>query len=263
MCIRDSFLWDDAKEAKEALWQIQLQHDTPDSLIVNLYDKFSKFLSESDEFPDTLEGLKKSALIKLVITGADDPDCIGTFRRYRPAFYVVGDEGCMKNLLYLLDDFWVWAHKERRGNTMISFHPHTGIDVDECWDNLAYGNYTFYPSSRSLTVSIFEAYPVQGKRILTMTLQIECDTVNIVFSGNLWPFRDRFDAEQIEMFRDDENKPFRVIPKCDDFEKILEIVPSLFVNTAMRVVCDGTMKPGSAVHSFVSKLRDNPQLFFA
>ena len=52
-----SILWDDAKDVHEPLWQIQLQLDTPDSLIVNLYDKFSKFLSESDEFPDTLEGL--------------------------------------------------------------------------------------------------------------------------------------------------------------------------------------------------------------
>ena len=106
-----------------------MQHDTSESICVNLYDKFSAFLLDTEGAPDTLEELKKKALIKLVITGAEDPDRVG-FRRFRTGFYVLGDEAALKNLLYLLDDFWKHAHKEKDKYTTISLHPHYGIDID-------------------------------------------------------------------------------------------------------------------------------------
>ena len=148
ICDEACYLWDDAKGVTEPLWQIQIQHDAPDSVAVNLYDKLSKFLSETDGLPDTLDELKHKALTKLVVTGNDDPDDVG-FRRYRAALYVVG---AMKNALYLLDDFWEWAHKDKESINTVEVHPHVGIDVDECWDNCSWPNYSLHPSARALKV---------------------------------------------------------------------------------------------------------------
>lgn len=260
VCDDASYLWDDAKGVAEPLWQIQFQHDAPDSVCVNMYDKFSKFLSEGENYPNTLDELKHKALIKLVISGNDDPDNIG-YLRYRTALYVVGPETALKNALYLLDEFWQFVHKDKEYNSTVDVHPHFGINVDECWDNWSFPNYTLHPSERALKVSCLACQPVQGKRVLTMTVQIDGEVANIVFSGAIWNWRDRFDAESIGSFRDESNKPFRVIPKAD-LSKVAEMIPMLFSNCVMRVVVDGVYKPCSKVDGFVSKLKENPQLFF-
>jgi hypothetical protein len=253
-------LWEDAESIDEPLWQVQIQHDTSDSIAVNLYDKFSKFLLECPGAPDTLDELKQQALIKLVNTGSEDPDSIGSFRRYRHAFYVAGPASSLVNLLYLLDSFWEWVHKDREKMTMIALHPHYGIDIDAAWDEFSWSNYELHPSYRNLTVSPFECYPCTGKRVLTMTVQIEGD-VDIVFSGAIWQFRDLFEAEGIELFRDEQNRAFRVLSK-PDFEKFPAILPNLLKNAMVRVVVEGAMKPSSRVHAFVTTLKQNPQLVF-
>ena len=97
-------IWDDAKGCSEPLWQVQVVHDSRDSVVVNLYDKFGIFLAESKVLPLTLQDLREQALIKLVITGKEDPDGVGTFVRWHCAFYVAGPESALRNFLYLLDD---------------------------------------------------------------------------------------------------------------------------------------------------------------
>ena len=151
-------------------------------------------------------------------------------------------------------------HKDKEIKNTVEVHPHIGIDVDECWDNWSWPTYTLHPSARMLKVSPFDCQPVQGKRVLTMTMQVDGENVSAVFSGALWNWRDRFDGEEISSFRDENNKPFRVIPKVN--EKLADMIPRLFSNAVMRVVVDGGYKPGSKADVLVCKLRENPQLFF-
>ena len=96
-----------------------------------------------------------------------------------------------------------------------------------------------------------------------MSVQIDGEDISVVFSGALWNWRERFDNEGISSFRDENDRPFRVIPKInDDSRKIADMIPRLFSNAVMRVVVDGACKPGSKADALVCKLRENPQLFF-
>ena len=149
---------------------------------------------------------------------------------------------------------------DREKYTTIVIHPHVGIDISEAEDEFVYPNYTMMTPEKKLAVSIFDAYPVQGKRVVTMTVQVEGEKVSLVFSGNLWPFRSQFDAQQIPMYRDENGKVFRAVEDCDvDFAKCL---PELFNNGAARVVVDGAVRSGTQAHAFIKELKENPQLHF-
>ena len=66
-----------------------------------------------------------------MLTDGADPDKIGTFQRYRPAFYVAGPgEASLHNPLYLLDEFWAHAMKDKQHET-IHLYPHSDVDVDD------------------------------------------------------------------------------------------------------------------------------------
>ena len=258
-----SLLWDDAKDCQEPLWQVQVVHDGRDSVVVNLYDKFGILLAETKGLPLTLQELKEQALIKLVITGTEDPDAVGTFVRWRCAFYVAGSESALRNFLYLLDDYWVHCEKNRQARITVQLHPHFGIDIDETWDNFTHENYVLHPPIQQLAVPISHAYPVQGKRIVTMTIQIGGE-VSLVFTGALWAFRERSEQQGIDGYRHDNGEYYRILADLDlkDTARIDKIFTDVFSNLALRVLVQGEVRPGSAVHSFIQTLQDNPQLHF-
>ena len=52
---------------------MQVEHQATDSVTVGFYDKFARFLVESENTPDTLAELRRN-FIKLVVTGSKDPD---------------------------------------------------------------------------------------------------------------------------------------------------------------------------------------------
>ena len=49
------------------IWQVQVDHNTLNSITVGFYESFSKFLQQSEDAPDSLRDLSEKALIKLVI----------------------------------------------------------------------------------------------------------------------------------------------------------------------------------------------------
>ena len=59
---------------------------------MNIYNKFATFLAEheDDSMPRTVADLPKEAFVRLVVTDAGDPDGVGTFLRWRTAFYCAG-----------------------------------------------------------------------------------------------------------------------------------------------------------------------------
>ena len=74
-----SRFWEEAPSGC-ALWQMQFEHLANDSVTIGFYDKFARFLIESENTPDTLAALRRS-LIKVVITGAQDPDQVPSGRK--------------------------------------------------------------------------------------------------------------------------------------------------------------------------------------
>ena len=59
-----------------------------------------------------MDTLQKKAGIRMVITDNNDPDGVGTFVRWRVAFYVAGGDDCVENFFYLFDEFLVWKSKQ-------------------------------------------------------------------------------------------------------------------------------------------------------
>ena len=53
---------------------------------MNIKERWNSFLAQHPETPDTAVELQQQAKIKLVVTDSNNPDKIGTFQRWRPAF---------------------------------------------------------------------------------------------------------------------------------------------------------------------------------
>ena len=69
------------KYATFALYQVQIAHEARPSILMSLRDSFSDFLkdmsSENEAYPGSLEVLRDTGCIKLVLTNKDDPEDIG------------------------------------------------------------------------------------------------------------------------------------------------------------------------------------------
>ena len=72
----------------------------------------------------------------------------------------------MQNFLLVLDEFFKFKSKELQKVLKIVVHPSAGIDVSE--DDLEDEHWDFKAPARDLPVSIFEANPVVGKRVVTL-----------------------------------------------------------------------------------------------
>ena len=72
------------------------------------------------------------------MTDSNDPDGVGTFKRWRPAWYVAGDLNALHNFVYLLDAFLCFCMKDKPKRENVRLNPHINVDIDACWDNLEY-----------------------------------------------------------------------------------------------------------------------------
>ena len=72
------------------------------------------------------------------MTDNSDPDRVGTFVRWRIAFYAAGDVTALHNLMYLLDGWWTYSFKDKPQRENVHLHPHINVDIDATWDNLEY-----------------------------------------------------------------------------------------------------------------------------
>ncbi len=82
-----STICEDCKDSGLALYQVQGQHDVRGFICFQVQDKFNAFLTQNPDTPDTSVELQKAALIRLVVADGHDPDSLGTFQRWRPAFF--------------------------------------------------------------------------------------------------------------------------------------------------------------------------------
>ena len=220
--------------------------------------------------PRSLIELQQKASIKLVVaTDSKDAEGVG-LQRWRPAFYVAGKSNEeLHNLIYLLDEFFVYKSKGRAENPMIVLNPHVGVQIGDTWDNLQHPEYTMNEEERKLPMGPFEAQPVQGKAVLTMTMQIETDNVlSVIFHGQIWNFRDMLEAYGIAGYRREDGSYFRAMVNVDVSEEIgkesiEKILDSVFKKLMCRVVVEGTVKPGTSVYDFLQTLKkDRSHLFF-
>ena len=93
----------------------------------------------------------------------------------------------------------------RKKNTS-SFYPYLGVDIGSIWEILKYQEYLMYDPTKKLPLSVFEAQPVQGKRIMNVTLEQHSESeISFVFHGCTWNFRDVFEVAGLTAARYEEN----------------------------------------------------------
>ena len=233
------------------------------------------------------------------MTDNSDPDRVGTFVRWRIAFYAAGDVTALHNLMYLLDGWWTYSFKDKPQRENVHLHPHINVDIDATWDNLEYQACLFslsplrsslsgcHPSAISwggakaytleerssgkLPLGIFECQPPQGKRLVLITAQVEGDnSLSFLFHGGTWLFRDAFEAAQVAGYKDEtSNVYYRVVPNMDaasddEQQRLLNVLgDGVLKNVAARVTVDGRAPVGTPAHAFLKTLRERPHLFFA
>ena len=122
-------------------------------------------------------------------------------------------------------------------------------------------------------MSIFEAQPVNGRRIVTFHIQNESDNnlLNILIAGNIWAFRSRLDALGVPgMYIEEGEKQvyYRIMKDIDladesSKKKITDMLgPVCFNNLAIRIVLDKAPEEGSPVEELMDELRGLPNCHF-
>ena len=192
--------------------------------------------------------------------------------RWRAVFYVAGaSNDALHNLLFLLDEFFVWANKGREVSVTASLYPYLGVSIDGIWEQLQYCNYIMYENDRHLPIGPFEAQPPQGKRIMHLTIQQEDEEnkVSVVFHGSTWFFRDIWaDSGALPHSYEQEGTTqyCRVmeqgdVSKEDGQEKVFNVLDHVLKNLLVLVhVESGVSGP---VRLFAQALRKRPDMVFA
>ena len=289
--------WEACTEEETTLWQVQLEHNARDSITVGFYESFTKFLQQKESAPDSINGLAEAG-IKLVLADTSDPDRVG-FVRWRAAFYVAGEVAALHNLLHLLDDFFVWINRDRspkvtarysffslklRSNSLnshmriytpfvlgmylyhrlkehiSSFYPYLGVEIGSIWESLGYQEYLMYDPARKVPLSIFDAQPVQGKRVMNVTLEQQSETeVTLIFHGCTWHFRDKFDEVGVTASRYEEDGAWKYVhvvnidvSKEEDIAKVDSVFQDALKCLACRVLDSKTLK--GEVKAFVERV---------
>ena len=159
--------------------------------------------------------------------------------------------------------------KKRKTNS--SLYPYIGVDIAAIWDDLTYHDYLLYDPGKHLPLSVFEAQPPQGKRIMHVRFEQHSESeVTIIFQGCTWYFRSSFETANVKaMSYEREGATHRVhvlgetdVSKQENTEK----VDNVFKNVLKDLVCrvhDFVILKGQ-VRTFVQTLRkNNLQLHFA
>ena len=249
-------VWEAYQEQEEPLWQVQIDHAVQSPITFQMRDSFNDFLRTAkagdERMPANVRELEDAVGVRLVVSDKTDPDDAG-FVQWRVGFYVAGD---LNNFLMLLDDWFVYKAKATTGEQPFQVHlyPHIGVEVTNVED-FAYDHIELNEPSPVLPLGIFQCQPCIGKSIVTLNLQIEADTMNIVITGNTWSFRSRMNTFGVwggyqEASTIDQKRPYLRVLKGLDLsddeqkERVLSMIGgSVFHNLAMRVRIDPGDKP--------------------
>ncbi len=250
--------------ADDSLYQVQLDHKSRRSVATGIASVFLDFVRR--------QRMKHNGMLgnfKLVVSDGVDPNGVG-YKRFRAAFYIVGNEAFLLRFTFLLLEFVeVVARWRARGPFDVHIYPHASIHITDI-DN----DYVFcHAPALDLPMGIFEAMPVVGRRIVTMTLCPQGDdTIALVLSGNLWTYRDRLDAiGAIGSWQydgeSDESRTYchtlQVNLHTGEMDRVWNMLgDSVFKGLAIRVIVQADLVTNMNVHAFVSDMRARPQLHF-
>ena len=126
-----------------------------------------------------------------------------------------------------------------------------------------------YDPARKVPLSIFDAQPVQGKRVMNVTLEQQSETeVTLIFHGCTWHFRDKFDEVGVTASRYEEDGAWKYVhglnvnvAKEEDISKVDNVLQDALKCLACRVLDSKTLK--GEVKAFVERVGEqHEQLHF-
>ena len=118
-------------------------------------------------------------------------------------------------------------------------------------------------------MKISECQPCVGKRIITLTMEVQTANVaSLVFSGHTYPFRRKLEesgAPRATFADDGQTTYFHVMKDVDLAEdgaqtKVLRMFSDVFSNLAIRLVVPKEPEKGSPTYDLVDALRELPCL---
>ena len=159
------------------------------------------------------------------------------------------------------------AYAQGHADLAVTIYPHTGVDVDATWDELLFPNYTLHEPNKTMPMGVFEARPVQGRRIMAVDIQIEGDsTLSLVFHGATWLFREAFDDAGVAALRDESSGlTYRVLKSMDvsdGMEPITRVLGHALRGLVVRATVQGRAQPGTAAHACIQVMRGLAQMHF-
>ena len=126
-----------------------------------------------------------------------------------------------------------------------------------------------YDPARKAPLSVFDAQPVQGKRVMNVTLEQQSETeVSLIFHGCTWHFRDALEDAGVTASRYEEDGAWKYVHILNvnvseqaDNAKIDNVFENTLKCLVCRVLDSKTLK--GEVKAFVERLgEEHEQLHF-
>ena len=122
-----------------------------------------------------------------------------------------------------------------------------------------------YDAAKKVPLSIFDAQPVQGKRVMNVTLEQQSETeVILIFHGCTWHFRDKFDEVGVTASRYEEDGAWKYVhvlnvdvSKEEDIARLDKVFEETLKSLACRVLDSKTLK--GEVKAFVERVGEQHQ----
>ena len=181
-----------------AMYQYQVVHEKRPSILFQFLTEFKKFIQTIDPSFTSLDEFEKQRSVRVVMPGDrfEDVDHVGIVP-WRLAFYAATMD--TKSILNIIYDFVNWKCQQLEFSSftppkiMLTYASKTYVNVDNEI------NFNIMPMG-SFAMHAFDAAPARGKRHLIMSVEKgdSDDVCDVLFLGSTWPFRQEFEAAQIQ-----------------------------------------------------------------
>ena len=302
-------IWEACTAEKATLWQVQLEHNARDSITVGFYESFTKFLQQEESAPDSINGLVEAGIKLVLTDTSDpdrvgfirwraafyvagDVAALHNLLHLLDEFFVwVNKDRSPKVTARFFFSFKLCSNSLDRtfmrayhsgiiyqlyhvrnvfvNKNVSSFYPYLGVEIGSIWDNLSYQEYLMYDPAKKVPLSIFDAQPPQGRKIMNVTLEQSSESeLSLIFHGCTWQFRDVLEDAGLTASRYEEDGAWKYVhflnvnvAKEEDIARLDKVFEETLKSLACRMLDAKTLR--GEVKAFVERLgEEHEQLHF-
>ena len=275
----DASLWMQGCPPGTALNEVVLHHrQRRPSLLWNVLDKFNAYLARQaahdGDLPANLRDLDRDWNIRLALKPRNDPE--ETFDASVLAFFFAGAQPDIDNMINILDNFYADCYQNQdpampfRQPLEVRYFFNENITTTVAVETLTIQT-AIADGGEQLPVQFFVAGPPWGDRHVNAILDFEDDALHLVFFGNIYPLRAKFDFAQIGGNHGEDTaagrREYFRIPEVAALSsegartRIQEALTTVVQNTLIRCVVRTPPSDDGDDH-FLKRLRALPQLRF-